>query len=200
MEHRSLGQTGIRVSPYGDAEEVVGKALKGRRDDVVLTTKVGMPMGEDPNQQGGSRRWITTAVENSLRRLDTDYIDIYQLQRPDPTTDLEETLSVMTDLVRAGKVRVIGSSTTPASLIVEAQWVAERSGLQRFRTEQPPYSILSRGIEREVLPVAQKYGMGTFVWGPFGQGLLTGRVRKGGANDLKRAQYFRHLNDERRLE
>jgi aryl-alcohol dehydrogenase-like predicted oxidoreductase len=185
---------------YGDAEEVVGKALKGRRDDVVLTTRVGMPMGEDPNQQGCSRRWITTAVENSLRRLGTDYIDIYQLQRPDPTTDIEETLSVMTDLVRAGKVRVIGSSTTPASMIVEAQWVAERSGLQRFRTEQPPYSILNRGIEREVLPVTQKYGLGAFVWGPFGQGLLTGRVRKGGENDLRRAQFFRHLNDERRLE
>ena len=240
MKYRSLGRTGIRVSPYalgtlmfatqignpnpedsariihkaldaginlvdcadryGDAEEVVGKALKGRRNDVVLTTKVGMPMGENPNQQGGSRRWITTAVEKSLRRLGTDYIDIYQLQRPDPTTDLEETLSVMTDLVRAGKVRVIGSSTTPPSMIVEAQWVAERSGLQRFRTEQPPYSILNRGIEREVLPVAQKYGMGTLVWGPLGQGLLTGRVRKGSPNDLKRAQLFRHLTDERRLD
>ena len=150
--------------------------------------------------RGGSRRWITTAIENSLRRLGTDYIDIYQLQRPDPTTDLEETLSVMTDLVRAGKVRVIGSSTTPSSMIVEAQWVAERSGLQRFRTEQPPYSILNRGIEREVLPVALKYGMGTLVWGPLGQGLLTGRVRKGSPNDLKRAQLFRHLTDERRLD
>jgi aryl-alcohol dehydrogenase-like predicted oxidoreductase len=185
---------------YGDSEEVVGKALKGRRDEVVLTTKVGMPMGQDPNQQGGSRRWITTAIENSLRRLETDYIDIYQLHRPDPSTDLEETLSVLTDLVRAGKVRVIGSSTTPASTMVEAQWVAERAGLQRFRTEQPPYSILNRSIEREVLPVAQQYGMGTLVWGPFAQGLLTGRVRKDGENDLKRAQFFRHLNDERRLD
>lgn len=185
---------------YGDAEEVVGKAIKDRRENVVLTTKVGMPMSDGPNQQGGSRRWITTAVENSLRRLGTDYIDLYQLQRPDPATDLEETLSVMTDLVRAGKVRAIGSSTTPASMIVEAQWIAERAGLQRFRTEQPPYSILNRGIEREVLPVTQKYGMGTLVWGPFGQGLLTGRVRKGGENDLTRAQYFRHLNDERRLD
>jgi aryl-alcohol dehydrogenase-like predicted oxidoreductase len=239
MKHRSLGQTGIRVSPYalgtlmfatvmgndaddsaklihkaldaginlvdcadryGDAEEIVGRALKGRRNDVVLATKVGMPMGEDPNQQGGSRRWITTAVDNSLRRLGTDYIDIYQLHRPDPATDLEETLSVMTDLVRVGKVRVIGSSTTPASMMVEAQWVAERSGLQRFRTEQPPYSILNRGIEREVLPVAQTYGMGTLVWGPLGQGLLTGRVRKGGGNDLKRAQFLHHLSDARRLD
>lgn len=185
---------------YGDAEEVVGKALRGRRDDVVLTTKVGRPMGEDPNQQGGSRRWITTAVENSLRRLETDYVDIYQLHRPDPTTDLEETLSVLTDPVRAGKVRVIGSSNTPPSMIVEAQWIAEGSGLQRFRTEQPPYSILNRSIEGEVLPVAQKYGMGTLVWGPLGQGLLTGRVRKGGQNDLKRARMLRHLSDERRLD
>lgn len=239
MKYRSLGRTGIRVSPYGlgslmfatvmgndpddsskvihkaldgginlidcsdaygDAEEVVGKALKGRRDEVVLATKVGMPVGRGPNQQGGSRRWITAAVENSLRRLGTDHIDIYQLQRPDPVTDLEETLSVMTDLVRAGKVRAIGSSTMPASMIVEAQWAAERAGLQRFRTEQPPYSILNRGIEREVLPTVQKYGMGVLVWGPLGQGLLTGRVRKGGENDLKRAQYFRHLNDERRIE
>jgi aryl-alcohol dehydrogenase-like predicted oxidoreductase len=135
---------------YGDSEDVVGRALKGRRDEVVLATKVGMPMGEGPNRQGGSRRWITTAVENSLRRLGTDHIDVYQLQRPDPDTDLEETLSVLTDLVRAGKVRAIGSST-PASMIVQAQWVAERAGLQRFRTEQPPYSILNRGIEREVL-------------------------------------------------
>ncbi|MET8144009.1 aldo/keto reductase [Sphaerisporangium sp. NPDC005288] len=185
---------------YADSEDIVGKALKGRRDEVVLATKVGMPMGEGVNQQGASRRWITTAVENSLRRLGTDYIDIYQLQRPDPDTDLEETLSVLTDLVRAGKVRVIGSSTTPASVIVQAQWAAERAGLQRFRTEQPPYSILNRGIEREVLPLAQEYGMGVMAWGPFGQGLLTGRVRKGGENDLKRVRFSRHLTDERRID
>lgn len=185
---------------YGDSEEVVGKALAGRRDEVVLATKVGMPLGQDPNHQGGSRRWITTAIENSLRRLGTDYIDIYQLHRPDPNTDLEETLSVLTDLVRAGKVRAIGSSTTPASLMVQAQWAAERQGMQRPRTEQPPYSILNRGIEREVLPIAQEYGIGTLVWGPFAQGLLTGRVRKGGDNDLTRAQFFRHLGDERRLD
>ncbi|GAA1027559.1 aldo/keto reductase [Virgisporangium ochraceum] len=185
---------------YADSEDIVGRALKGRRDDVVLATKVGMPMGEGPNQQGASRRWITTSVENSLRRLGTDYIDIYQLQRPDPGTDLEETLAVLTDLVRAGKVRMIGSSTTPASMMVQAQWVAERAGLQRFRTEQPPYSILNRGIEREVLPIAQEYGMGVMVWGPFGQGLLTGRVRKGGHNDLKRVRFSRHLTDERRID
>jgi aryl-alcohol dehydrogenase-like predicted oxidoreductase len=239
MKYRTLGRTGIKVSPYGlgtlmfagvmgndpdysvkiihkaldaginlvdtadryaDAEDIVGRALKGRRDQVVLATKAGLPMSEDPNRRGGSRRWITTAVENSLRRLGTDHIDIYQLQRPDPDTDVEETLSVLTDLVRAGKVRAIGSSTTPASLIVQAQWTAERAGLQRFRTEQPPYSILNRGIEREVLPLAQEYGMGVMVWGPFGQGLLTGRVRKGGENDLKRAGMSRHLTDERRIE
>ncbi|MDH6513792.1 aryl-alcohol dehydrogenase-like predicted oxidoreductase [Streptomyces pseudovenezuelae] len=185
---------------YADSEDIVGRALKGRRDEVVLATKVGLPMGEGPNQKGASRRWITTAVENSLHRLGTDHIDVYQLQRPDPDTDLEETLSALTDLVRAGKVRAIGSSTTPASMIVQAQWVAERAGLQRFRTEQPPYSILNRGIEREVLPLAQEYGMGVMVWGPFGQGLLTGRVRKGGDNDLKRVQFSRHLSDERRID
>lgn len=185
---------------YGDSEEVVGKALAGRRDEVVLATKAGMPMGEGPNERGASRRWITTAVENSLRRLGTDHIDVYQLHRPDPDTDLEETLSVLTDLVRAGKVRAIGSSTTPASTLVQAQWVAERAGLQRFRTEQPPYSVLNRGIEREVLPVAQEYGMGVLVWGPFGQGLLTGRVRRGGENGLKRAPFSRHLTDERRID
>ncbi|WP_030884773.1 aldo/keto reductase [Streptomyces sp. NRRL F-5053] len=185
---------------YGDSEEVVGKALAGRRDEVVLATKAGMPMGEGPNERGASRRWITTAVENSLRRLGTDHIDVYQLHRPDPDTDLEETLSVLTDLVRAGKVRAIGSSTTPASTLVQAQWVAERAGLQRFRTEQPPYSVLNRGIEREVLPVAQEYGMGVLVWGPFGQGLLTGRVRRGGENGLRRAPFSRHLTDERRID
>ena len=139
----------------GESEEIVGKALKGRRDTIVLATKVHGPMGEDPNQQGNSRRWIMQAVEASLRRLQTDHIDLYQIHRPAPDTDIEETLSALTDLMRAGKVRAIGSSTFPASEIVEAQWVAERRGLARFRTEQPPYSILNRSIEREVLPVCQ---------------------------------------------
>jgi len=184
----------------GESEEIVGKALKGRRDDVVLATKVHGPMGEDPNQRGNSRRWIITEVENSLRRLQTDHIDLYQIHRPDPDTDIEETLSALSDLIHSGKVRVIGSSTMPASDIVEAQWVAERRGLERFRTEQPTYSILSRGIEREVLPIAQRYGMGILVWGPLGQGMLTGRVRKGQQTDLRRAHIFRHLNDERRID
>ena len=240
MQYRTLGRTGIKVSPYalgtlmfatsignpdhddsiriihnaldaginfidtadsyGDSEEVVGKALKGRRDSVVLATKLGRPMGDDPNRRGTSRRWIMTAVEYSLRRLQTDHIDLYQIHRPDTTTDIEETLSALSDLIHSGKVRALGSSTMPASDIVEAQWAAERRGLERFRTDQPPYSILSRGIEREVLPVAQRYGMGILVWGPLGQGMLTGRVRKGQQNDLRRAGRFKHLNDERRLD
>jgi aryl-alcohol dehydrogenase-like predicted oxidoreductase len=240
MQYRTLGRTGIKVSPfalgalalgthignpdsgdsvriihaaldaginfvdtsdvYGESEVVVGEALKGRRDSVVLATKFGRPLGDDPNHQGASRRWIVAAAENSLRRLQTDYIDLYQLHRPDPATDIEETLSALSDLIRSGKVRAIGTSALPASDIVEAQWVAERRGLERFRTEQPPYSILSRGIEREVLPVAQRYGMGVVVWGPLGQGMLTGRVRRGQPSDLRRAQLLRHLTDERRID
>jgi aryl-alcohol dehydrogenase-like predicted oxidoreductase len=176
------------------------KALKGRRENVVLATKFHGPMGDDPNQRGNSRRWIMTAVEGSLRRLQTDHIDLYQVHRPDPDVDVEETLSALTDLVRSGKVRAIGTSTFPASDIVEAQWIAERRGLERFRTEQPTYSILNRGIEREVLPVTQRYGMGTIVWSPLAQGLLTGRVRRGQQTDLRRAAAFSHLNDERRID
>jgi len=182
---------------------VVGKALENRRDDVVLATKFSRPTGQDPNHQGASRRWIVTAVENSLRRLRTDHIDLYQLHRPDPDTDIdidiEETLAALTDLIRSGKVRAIGASQTPVAGIVEAQWVAERRGLARFHTEQPAYSILDRGIERDVLPTAQRFGMGTLVWGPLGQGLLTGRVRRD-HNDLSRAGLFRHLTDQRRLD
>ncbi|MGH3381760.1 MAG: aldo/keto reductase, partial [Actinoallomurus sp.] len=175
-------------------------ALKGRRDNIVLATKVHGPMGDDPNQRGISRRWIMTEVENSLRRLRTDHIDLYQIHRPDPDTDIEETLSALSDLIHSGKVRAIGTSTMAASDLVEAQWVAERRGLERFRTEQPPYSILNRGIESEVLPIAQRYGMGTLVWGPLAQGLLTGRVRKGGRSDLRRATLMKHVNDERRID
>lgn len=162
----------------GDSEVIVGKALKGRRDDVVLATKAFLPMGDDPNQRGSSRRWLTRAVEESLRRLQTDYIDLYQVHRPAPDTDIEETLSVLTDLMRQGKVRAIGASTFPAADIVEAQWVAERRGLARFRTEQPPYSILNRSIERDVLPACQRYGMGVMVWSPLAKGMLTGKYRK----------------------
>jgi aryl-alcohol dehydrogenase-like predicted oxidoreductase len=188
------------VYSHGESEEIVGRALKGLRDDVVLATKLGRPMGEDPNQQGNSRRWIMTAAENSLRRLQTDHIDLYQIHRPDPGTDIEETLSALSDLIRSGKVRAVGSSTMPASDIVEAQWVAERRGLARFRTEQPPYSILNRGIEAEVLPVAQRYGMGTLVWSPLAKGMLTGRIRKGQQTDLRRAAILTSFSDERRLD
>jgi aryl-alcohol dehydrogenase-like predicted oxidoreductase len=181
---------------YEDSEEIVGRALKGRRDNVVLATKVSRPMGTDPNQQGASRRWIITAVENSLRRLQTDHIDVYQIHRPDPDTDIEETLSALTDLVHSGKIRAFGTSTMPASNLVEAHWVAERRGLERFRTEQPPYSILNRSIEREVLPVAQQYGMGVLAWGPLGQGMLTGRVRRGQDNDVIRAKLGARTMDQ----
>ena len=141
-----------------------------------------------------------TEVENSLRRLQTDYIDLYQIHRPDPDTDIEETLSALSDLIRSGKVRVIGSSAMPASDMVEAQWVAEQRGLARFRTEQPCYSILNRGIEAEVLPVAQRYGMGTLVWSPLAKGMLTGRIRKGQQTDLRRATVFTSFSDEARLD
>ncbi|WP_144795306.1 aldo/keto reductase [Microbacterium paludicola] len=239
MQYRTLGRTGLRVSPfalgtmmfssfgnsdqtevdgmiaraldaginfvdtadaYGDSEEILGRALKGRRDDVILASKFARPIGDDPNHRGASRRWIVSAVENSLRRLQTDHLDLYQVHRPDPDTDIEETLSALTDLVRSGKVRAIGTSDMPASDIVEAQWVAERRGLERFRTEQPHYSLLDRSIEREVLPVAQRYGMGTVIWSPLASGMLTGRVRRGQESDLRRVTRFAALRDERRID
>jgi aryl-alcohol dehydrogenase-like predicted oxidoreductase len=242
MKMRTLGRTGIKVSPYclgammfgalgnpdhddsiriihkaldsginfvdtadvysrGESEEIVGKALKNRRDDVVLATKVHGGMGDDPNQAGNSRRWIIAEVENSLRRLQTDHIDLYQIHRPSPDTDVEETLSALTDLVRSGKVRAIGSSTFPASEIVEAQWTAQRRGYERFRTEQPPYSIVNRGIEREVLPACERYGMGTLVWSPLAMGLLTGRYRKGQQTDSPRMNFAPgRLTHERKLD
>ncbi|WP_010629985.1 aldo/keto reductase [Halomonas sp. KM-1] len=186
----------------GESEEIVGKALKGRRDDVVLASKAAMPMGEDINRRGGSRRWLTRAIEDSLRRLQTDYIDLYQIHRLDPETDIEETLSVLTDLMREGKVRAIGASTVPASDIVEAQWVAERRGLARFRTEQPPYSILNRSIEREVLPACQRYGMGVMTWSPLAKGMLSGKYRKRGElPDSLRVKYFpKAMTDEGSLD
>jgi aryl-alcohol dehydrogenase-like predicted oxidoreductase len=168
----------------GESEQIVGKALRGRRDDVVLATKVHFPMGEGRNRGGNSRRWILTEVEESLRRLQTDWIDLYQVHRPDHTTDIEETLSVLSDLVHAGKIRAFGCSTFPAEEIVEAHQVSERRGLLRFRTEQPPYSLLARGIETSVLPVCQRYGMGVLVWSPLASGFLTGRYRKGQPIDL----------------
>ena len=163
----------------GESEEIVGKALAGgRRDDVILATKVHGRMGDDPNQFGNSRRWIIREVEDSLRRLGTDWIDLYQIHRPEIDTDIDETLGALTDLVRQGKVRYIGSSTFPASQIVEAQWTAERRGRERFVCEQPPYSILVRGIESDVLPTTQRYGMGVIPWSPLAGGWLSGRYRK----------------------
>ncbi len=221
METRTLGRTGVRVSPLclgammfggwgntdhddciriihraldaginfidtadvyarGESEEIVGKALAGgRRDRVVLATKVHGTMGDDPNEFGNSRRWIIREVENSLRRLKTDWIDLYQIHRPEPDTDIDETLGALTDLVRAGKVRYIGSSTFPASQIVQAQWVARERGRERFVCEQPPYSMLVRGVEADVLPTAQRHGMAVIPWSPLAGGWLTGRYRLG---------------------
>ena len=221
MNHRTLGRTGMKVTPLclgammfgewgnpdhdesvriihhaldagvnfidtadvysrGESEEIVAKALAGgKRDNVVLATKVHGTMGDDPNEFGNSRRWITREVENSLRRLKTDWIDLYQIHRPEDDTDIDETLGALSDLVHAGKVRAIGSSTFPASQIVEAQWVAERRGRERFVCEQPPYSLLVRGIEADVLPTCGRYGMGVIPWSPLAGGWLSGRWRKG---------------------
>jgi aryl-alcohol dehydrogenase-like predicted oxidoreductase len=224
MKHRTLGRTGVKVSPLclgammfgawgnrdhddsisiiraaldaginfidtadvystGESEEIVGKALAGRRDDIVLATKVHGQMGEDPNAGGNSRRWIMRSCEDSLRRLGTDHLDLYQVHRPEPGTDIDETLGALTDLVRQGKVRYLGSSTFPPSQIVEAQWSAERRRSERFVCEQPPYSMLVRGIEAEVLPVLDTYGMGAIVWSPLAGGWLSGKWRVG-AEDL----------------
>jgi len=166
------------VYASGESEEIVGKALAGRRENIVLATKAHGTMGDDPNQQGNSRRWIVRECENSLRRLGTDYIDLYQIHRPEPETDVDETLGALSDLIRAGKILYAGSSTFPAAQIVQAQWTAERRGRERFVCEQPPYSILVRAVEAEVLPVCQQYGMGVIPWSPLAGGWLTGRYRK----------------------
>jgi aryl-alcohol dehydrogenase-like predicted oxidoreductase len=168
------------VYSRGESEEIVGKALAGgRREHVVLATKVHGTMGDDPNEFGNSRRWIVREVDNSLRRLKTDWIDLYQIHRPEADTDIDETLGALSDLVHAGKVRYIGSSTFPAAQIVEAQWVAQRRGRERFVCEQPPYSLLVREVEKDVLPTAQRYGMGVIPWSPLAGGWLSGRYRKG---------------------
>jgi aryl-alcohol dehydrogenase-like predicted oxidoreductase len=229
MKNRTLGRTGIKVSPLclgammfgawgnpdhedairiihraldaginfidtadvysgGESEVIVGEALAAvDRSRVVLATKVHAPMGDDPNAQGNSRRWIMAECDNSLRRLAVDYIDLYQIHRPDETVDVDETLGALSDLVHAGKIRSFGSSTFPAEQIVEAQWVAERRGRERFMTEQPPYSILVRGIERDVLPVAQSYGMGVIPWSPLAGGWLAGKFGEGKENTSRRA-------------
>jgi aryl-alcohol dehydrogenase-like predicted oxidoreductase len=183
--HRAL-DTGINfidtadVYSRGESEEIVAKALRGgRRDNVVLATKVHGRMGDDPNEFGNSRRWIVRAVEASLRRLNTDWIDLYQIHRPEADTDIDETLGALSDLVHQGKVRYIGSSTFPPSRIVEAQWVARDRGRERFVCEQPPYSMLVRGVENDVLPTCRRHAMGVIPWSPLAGGWLSGRWRKG---------------------
>jgi aryl-alcohol dehydrogenase-like predicted oxidoreductase len=163
----------------GESEEMVGKAIAGRRDDVVLATKAAMPMGDERNHRGSSRRWLVTELEHSLRRLDVDHVDLYQIHRWDPATSDEETLSALTDLQRAGKIRYFGSSTFPAHRIVAAQWAARENHLSRYATEQPSYSILQRGIEADVLPVTQEHGLGVLAWSPLASGWLSGAVREG---------------------
>jgi aryl-alcohol dehydrogenase-like predicted oxidoreductase len=167
----------------GESEEIVGQALAGRRDDVVLATKFGLPFGTDPNHRGMSRRWITEAVEGSLRRLKTDWIDLYQVHRLDPATDVDETLGALSDLVHAGKIRYFGASSVSGSELVEAQWTAERHGRERFRTEQPPYNILTRAVEYDVLPAARRHGMGVLTYSPLAGGWLTGKYRHGAEID-----------------
>jgi len=171
------------VYAFGESEEIVGAALKGRRDDVVLATKFHNAMpgpggAADPNRRGNSRRWIVRAVDDSLRRLQTDWIDLYQVHRPDPATDIAETVDALTDLVRAGKIRAWGTSTFPASDLVEACWAAERRHVAGPHSEQPPYSILCRGVEREVLPVCRRHGIGVIVWSPMAGGWLTGKYNR----------------------
>ena len=166
------------VYSAGESEEIVGKALKGRRDDVVLATKFHGAMGPSLNERGNSRLWITREVENSLRRLQTDHIDLYQVHRPDPKTDIAETLGALDDLVHQGKIRYAGASTFPSWQLVEAHWASERRGITHFRCEQPPYSIFVRHVENELFPVTQRYGMGVIVWSPLAGGWLGGKYRR----------------------
>jgi aryl-alcohol dehydrogenase-like predicted oxidoreductase len=163
----------------GESEEIVGQAIAGRRDDLVLATKASLPMGDERNHQGGSRRWLVTALDDSLRRLGVDHVDLYQVHRWDPRTSDEETLSALTDLQRAGKIRYFGSSTFPAYRVVQAQWAAREHRLSRYVTEQPSYSILQRGVETHVLPVTEQYGLGVLAWSPLASGWLSGAVRAG---------------------
>lgn len=166
------------IYDFGVSEEILGEALQGRRDRVVLATKFGNPMDDDPLHRGGSRRWVRESVQNSLRRLRTDRIDLYQMHRPDPDAPLDETLGALTELVDEGIVRAVGTSTFPAEQLVEAQWIADRAGLVRPATEQPPYSILCRGVEQAVLPICRKYDVGALVWAPLNGGWLTGKYRR----------------------
>ncbi len=179
----------------GQSEEMVGKAIVGRRDEIVLATKAGLPMGDERNHRGSSRRWLMTELDNSLRRLGVDHIDLYQVHRWDPSTDDEETLSALTDLQRAGKIRYFGSSTFPAYRIVQAQWAAHQHHLSRYVTEQPSYSVLQRGIEAHVLPATQEYNMGVLAWSPLASGWLSGAIREGQAISTNRSSFMRQRFD-----
>ncbi|GIJ31561.1 aldo/keto reductase [Micromonospora sediminimaris] len=179
----------------GQSEEMIGKAIAGRRDDVVLATKASLPMGDERNHRGSSRRWLVTALDNSLRRLGADHVDLYQIHRWDPSTSDEETLSVLTDLQRAGKIRYFGSSTFPAYRIVQAQWAARENHLGRYVTEQPNYSILQRGVETHVLPVTEEYGMGVLAWSPLASGWLSGAIRAGQEISTNRSGFMQQRYD-----
>lgn len=179
----------------GESEEMVGKAVAGRRDDIVLATKAGLPMGDGRNREGSSRRWLVTELDNSLRRLGVDHVDLYQIHRWDPKTGDEETLAALTDLQRAGKIRHFGSSTFPAYRVVQAQWAAREHHLSRYVTEQPNYSILQRGIETHVLPVTEEYGLGVLVWSPLASGWLSGAIREGRAVTTSRSAFMPGLFD-----
>jgi aryl-alcohol dehydrogenase-like predicted oxidoreductase len=182
-------ETADVYSPDGESETIIGHAIAGRRDRVILATKFATPMGSDPNQRGGSRRWIMLAVENSLRRLQTDWIDLYQMHRPDPQTDLEETIDALSDLVHQGKIRAFGSSTCAPHQVVAGQWISDKRNLRRFATEQPPYSLLARRAEAELLPVLREYGMGVMCWSPLAGGWLSGtfHTRAGVPDNAARA-------------
>jgi len=188
------------VYAFGESEEIVGEALRGRRDDVVLATKFHNGMSEEINHRGNSRRWITRAVDDSLRRLGTDWIDLYQIHRPDPSTAIEETIDALTDLVRAGKIRAWGTSTFPAEELVETCWAAGRRRVAGPHTEQPPYSILCRGIEADVLPTCRRHAIGVVVWSPLSGGWLTGKYRGDGEvpADSRAAQFPDHFDGANR--
>ncbi len=179
----------------GESEQLVGKAIAGRRDDLVLATKATLPMGEERNHRGSSRRWLVTELDNSLHRLGVDHVDLYQVHRWDPTTSDEETLSALTDLQRAGKIRYFGSSTFPAYRIVQAQWAAREHHLSRYVTEQPCYSLLQRSIETHVLPVTEQYGLGVLVWSPLASGWLSGAIRDGREITTQRSAAMPHRFD-----
>jgi aryl-alcohol dehydrogenase-like predicted oxidoreductase len=192
MIHRAL-DSGVTVLDtadvyaFGETEEIVGRAVRGRRDEVLIATKFGSPMGDDPETRGNSKRWIMRAVEDSLRRLGTDRIDLYQAHRPDPSVPVEETLEALDELVKQGKVRATGTSAFPAEQLVEARWAAERTGATPFGAEQLAYSILARQVEAAVLPTCLKYDLGVLVWSPLNGGWLTGKYSGGQAPADSRA-------------